>query len=114
MKKMSWLIAFLIIVASVSVALVLSQNPQDGTQTIAGDQKNIGKGTVRTWLKVDAKTREPRSLGITLSETALTGLPGDNDDAQPGSQRLRLMDGGPNHTYEYELKFPAEASATAF
>ena len=87
---------------------------QDATQTIAGDQKTIGNGTVRTWLKVDAKTREPQSLGVTLTDSALAGLPGDNDPAQAGSSKLRLMDGGPNHTFEYELKFPAEAAETAF
>jgi len=106
-----------LVALSLSLFVALQQNQvaqTDATQIIAGEQKNIGKGTVRTWLKVDAKTREPRSLGVTLSESGLTGLPGDNDAAQPGSQRLRLMDGGPNHTYEYELKFPAEAAETAF
>jgi hypothetical protein len=99
----------------VVVSVQFSQSAQpDATQTIVGEQKNIGNGSVRSWLKVDAKTREPRSLGITLTETALTGLPGDTGPAQPGSMMLRLMDGGPNHTFEYELKFPPEAAETAF
>ena len=86
----------------------------DGLDTIVGDQKRIGKGTVRTWVKVDSKTREPRVIGVTLTEDGLSGLPGDNDPAEEGSVKLRLMDGGPNHTFEYELKFPAEAAETAF
>jgi hypothetical protein len=65
-------------------------------------------------LKADAKTGEPRSLGVTITEAALTGLPGDDDPAQAGSAKFKLMDGGPNHTFEYELKFPAEAALTAF
>ena len=87
---------------------------QNATQTIVGEQKTLGNGTIRTWLKVDANTREPRSLGVTLTERALSGLPGDAGPAQQGSAMLRLMDGGPNHTFEYELKFPAEAADTAF
>jgi hypothetical protein len=86
----------------------------DAPQTIPGEQKAIGRGSVRTWLKVDAHTREPRSLGITLTEPGLAGLPADADPAQPGSAKLRLMDGGANHTFEYEVKFPPEAAETAF
>src|SRR5215475_12992008 len=115
MIKLKWPIGFLVLSLCLFLTLRRSQVAQtDATKTIVGEQKNIGKGTVHTWLKVDAKTQEPRSLGVTLTESALTGLPGDNDAAQAGSQRLRLMDGGPNHTYEYELKFPAEAGETAF
>jgi len=86
----------------------------NATKTIVGEQRAIGNGTVRTWLKVDAKTQEPRSLGVTLTEQGLTGLPEDSDPAQQGSTKLRLMDGGPNNTFEYELEFPPEAAETAF
>ena len=86
----------------------------DSTKIIRGEQKNVGNGTVRTWLKVDIKTGEPRSIGITLTESALTGLPADSDAAHEGSMKMRLMDGGPNHTFEYELKFPPEVAETAF
>ena len=82
--------------------------------TIAGEQRSIGNGTVRTWLKVDPKTREPRVIGVTLTESGLAGLPAEGDPAQKGSVKLKLMDGGPDHTFEYELKFPAEAAETAF
>lgn len=85
-----------------------------GLDTIAGDQKKIGNGAVRTWLKVDAKTREPRIIGVTITEAGLAGLPKEEDGAQTGSVKLKLMDGGPDHTFEYELKFPAEAAETAF
>jgi hypothetical protein len=115
MNKTTWLVGLPAVFVCFFLGLQLMPAAQgDSTQTINGEQKNIGRGTVRTWLKVDARTREPRSLGVTLTESALMGLPGDNDNAQAGSQRLRLMDGGPNHTYEYELKFPAEAAETAF
>jgi Domain of unknown function (DUF5602) len=86
----------------------------DATKTILGEQKNIGNGSIRTWLKVDAKNGEPRSIGVTLTASALSGLPADSDAPQEGSSKLRLMDGGPNHTFEYELKFPPEVAETAF
>lgn len=86
----------------------------DSITTIIGEQKNIGNGSIRTWLTVDKQSKEPRSIGITLTESALSGLPADSDEPQESSLKLRLMDGGPNHTFEYELKFPPEAAETAF
>jgi hypothetical protein len=64
--------------------------------------------------KVNKKSGEPERIGVTLTEAALSGLPADSDAAQEHSMKLRLMDGGPNHTFEYELKFPPEAAITAF
>ena len=109
----------LIYFVATCVMLVLSLQLCFGAQkealdTIVGEQKPIGNGTVRTWLKVDAKTREPRVIGVTLTESGLSGLPAEADPAQPSSVKLKLMDGGPNHTFEYELKFPPEATVTAF
>ena len=118
MKYVQWAIALLGVLLLLFVILQLppsAQSTQSGaTDTIAGERKNIGKGTVRTWLKVDPRTREPRSLGISLAEQGLSGLPAEPDPAQQGSVKLKLMDGGPHHTFEYELRFPPEASDTAF
>src|SRR5688500_6239621 len=100
MKNMKWSIGLLVVVACVVLSLERSEG-QAGTRMIAGEQRAIGKGTVRTWLRVDAKTEEPLSLGVTLSDTALTGLPADSDPPQAGSTKHRLMDGGPNFTFEY-------------
>jgi Domain of unknown function (DUF5602) len=88
--------------------------PEETVETIVGEQLAIGKGSVRTWLKVNKESREPERIGVTLTEAALSGLPADSDAAQEHSMKLRLMDGGPNHTFEYELKFPPEAAITAF
>lgn len=115
MKKTRQLIYLIATILVLFLALQLSLSAQKETlDTIAGEQKTIGKGTVRTWLKVDAKTREPRVLGVTLSESGLSGLPAETDAAQAGSVKLKLMDGGADHTFEYELKFPPEAAETAF
>ena len=84
------------------------------TNTLIGEQKPIGNGSIRTWLKVGTSSQEPLSIGITLTEAALSGLPTDADAPQDGSLKLRLMDGGPHHTFEYELKFPPEVAETAF
>lgn len=113
-KNLRWMFGVLAALLF-SLAVERSQMFQsDGTRVIAGEQKRIGNGSVRSWLRVDARTGEPRSLGVTITDQGLSGLPGDNDAAQPGSMKLRLMDGGPNHTFEYEVKFPPEAAVTAF
>src|SRR5215470_14676608 len=116
MKKSKWLIGFL--AAFLLLFLVFqvrhSAQAQAQTTTVNGEQKTIGNGVVRTWVKVDARTREPRSIGVTLTEAGLNGLPTEAGNAQPGSAKLKLMDGGPDHTFEYELKFPPEAAETAF
>jgi hypothetical protein len=115
MKTTRWLLSLVAVFFIFVLALQLRQSAQtESTDTIVGEQKPMGQGTVRTWLKVDTKTREPRSLGVTLTERALSGLPAEADAAQQGSSKWKLMDGGPDHTFEYELKFPAEAAETAF
>ena len=104
--------AFLLLV----LALEVSHQPifAAATKTIAGDEINVGNGKVRTWLQVNQATGEPSSIGVSLTESALSGLPADTDEPQASSLKLRLMDGGPNHTFEYELDFPPEATETAF
>jgi hypothetical protein len=115
MKTTRQLIGFVATLLMLFLILQLCLNAQkEALDTIAGEQKPIGKGTLRTWLKVDAKSREPRVLGVTLTESGLSGLPAEKDPAQAGSTKLKLMDGGPDHTFEYELKFPADAAETAF
>jgi hypothetical protein len=81
MKKIKYLINFL----SVLLLLVSSflWNPQaaiaDSTKTIVKEQKQVGHVSVRTWVKVDEKTRIPASIGITFTEAALEGLPQEKD-----------------------------------
>jgi hypothetical protein len=115
MKTMRWLVVLPAVFLCAFLTLELSHSAEmDATETLVGEKKNIGNGSVHTWLKVDTKTREPRSIGVTLTASGLSGLPGDADAPQAGSLKLRLMDGGPHHTFEYELKFPPEVAETAF
>jgi hypothetical protein len=115
MQVMRSLCAFPVAFIALFLSVELSHGSEiDSIKTIVGEQKNLGKGSIRTWLKVDTKNGEPRSIGVTLTASALSGLPADSDVPQEGSLKLRLMDGGPNHTFEYELKFPPEAAETAF
>lgn len=115
MKSVKWTTGFLTACFCLFIASEHSQGSTiHSTETIPGEQKTIGHGSIRTWLKVDSKSGEPRSIGVTLTESALSGLPADSDEPQEGSLKLRLMDGGPNHTFEYELEFPPEAAETAF
>jgi uncharacterized protein len=115
MNKVRWLIGVVATLLVTFLALQVHQSAQmQATDTIAGEQKQFGNGTIRTWLHVATRTREPRSIGVTLTERALSGLPAEVDPPQVGSAKLKLMDGGPDHTFEYELKYPPEAAETAF
>lgn len=52
-----------------------SLRPASG-QTILGDVLPFGNGTARSWVHVDGRG-EPTTLGITLTEAALEGLPAE-------------------------------------
>lgn len=86
----------------------------DATRYIKGESRLVGKGEVFTWIRVDKKTGIPRQLGISVTPKAMQGLPADDGLAQPGSLKLKLIDGSPYHNFEYELMFPKEADRTAF
>jgi hypothetical protein len=63
--------------------------------TFYGDKKNIGNGTAKTFITLDA-SGYPVSIGITFTESALSNLPADSLGA------------------EYVLTLPSQASATGF
>lgn len=115
MKKSKLFVGFFTLLLVLFLSIQVSHPLMAATtKTITGEQKIIGNGNIRTWVTVDQKSGEPRSIGVTLSESALSGLPADTSQPQKDSLKLRLMDGGPNHTFEYEVKFPPEAAETAF
>jgi len=64
--------------------------------TIVGEKKTVGDGEATAWLKLD-DAGNPTSVGLTLTEGALTGLPTATDP--PGM---------------YDIMLPAQASATAY
>lgn len=61
--------------------------------TFIGDEKPLGNGKVRSWITLD-KDGKPSAIGVTFSESALSGLPGSST--------------------EYILELPEKASITAF
>lgn len=66
---------------------------------VVGDFKIMGNGTVRSWAQI-GKNGQPTAVGITFSESALTGLP-------PG------VKGDPRRSnFEYSMKLPRQAKAT--
>jgi hypothetical protein len=67
--------------------------------TYMGQFTLMGNGTVRSWVKYGSNGR-PASLGVTFSETALSGLP------------QKLPKGMP--MWEYVLTLPKEARVTGF
>jgi hypothetical protein len=68
-------------------------------KTYVGDTKQIGNGTVRSWVGVDAKGA-PVSVGVTFSETTLLGLP----------MQFPKDDIG----WEWNLALPKEAAVAPF
>jgi hypothetical protein len=73
------------------------------TDTISGQFRLMGNGTVRSWVKLD-KFGKPSSIGVTFSETALSGLP------------LEMPAGMPKDamSVEHVLALPKEAAAAGF
>ncbi len=73
--------------------------PVVAKDVVVGDFKIMGNGTVRSWVQM-GKNRQPTAVGITFSETALTGLPqGVKGDSRRSS-------------FEYSMKLPSQAKAT--
>ncbi|VVB95192.1 Uncharacterised protein [uncultured archaeon] len=62
--------------------------------TLIGEEKTLGNGKVRSWATFD-NDGKPSAIGVTFSESALSGLPGES-------------------TTEYILALPEKASTTAF
>ncbi len=69
------------------------------TDTINGQFGIMGNGTVRSWVKLD-KFGKPASIGVTFSETALTGLPAEAPKGMMG--------------VEHVLRLPKEAAPSGF
>jgi hypothetical protein len=92
--------------------IYIAQAMQAGERLVKGEEKKIGDGTVRTWVKL-GKDRKPVSIGVTMTESGLTGLPDDVDTGKEKGQestKLKLLDQIGHYTFENELKFPPEAA----
>ena len=81
--------------SSVPSPAVAMEKSSTRAGTFIGDNRPLGKGTVRSWVTLD-KNGDPTAIGVTFSEAALSGLP----TKEPGT--------------EYLLSLPSQASATAF
>jgi hypothetical protein len=75
-------------------------DPVPEGKIILGDVVPFGLGTARSWVQVDANG-DPASVGVTLTEAALSGLP---DRATPGMIWM----------VEYILAFPSENALLPF
>jgi len=73
------------------------------TDTINGQFRLMGNGTVRSWVKLD-KFGKPSSIGVTFSETALSGLPTEMPAGMP--EGMVAM--------EHVLALPKEAAPAGF
>ncbi len=92
--KLFTLLAF---VATLLLGLV-GCDTHDGSPagTYLGPTLKLGNGTARTWVALD-DDGNPLSVGLTLTEAALTGLPAQQ-----------------HHEDGFSLKFPAQAAVTPF
>jgi hypothetical protein len=87
---------------------------RQAVKRVQGESKQVGNGKVSTWVDLD-KDGHPTSIGVTLTEDGLYGLPqSDDDPGEKGALKLTLLDGIGHATYEHELSFPPEAKETAF
>ncbi|MGQ0647547.1 MAG: DUF5602 domain-containing protein [Gemmatimonadaceae bacterium] len=94
------------LVSSVAVATVAatgcskeSTSPA-GARLVYGPAQTLGQGTARTYIALD-NAGTPVSLGVALSEAAMTGLPSTPMPGMPSAAML-------------SLGFPAEAENTGF
>jgi len=60
--------------APAAAATSAKATPPPTGKTYTGESRDVGNGTVRSWVAVDAKGN-PTSMGVTFSETTLLGLP---------------------------------------
>jgi hypothetical protein len=86
-------------VSSSQPAAVGESSTGSKEKIVFGETKPLGNGRVRSWVKLD-KDGKPTAIGLTLSETALAGLPAE---PPPGAEG-----------YDLSLNFPAQAQTTAF
>lgn len=97
------------------VAMLMTLGIVDTVQAVQiyGETKPLGKGTVRTWVKLD-DYGHPLDIGVSFTKAALSGLPTESDEIEDYPQKLMLMDGSGHPTFEYELTFPKEVSVAPF
>jgi hypothetical protein len=95
-RRMTHKISMMMIVRLAFTLVVIgSLSPTLDAATFYGESTAVGNGTARTWVVLDDEGK-PTSVGVTMSETALSGL---SSDPMP---------------VEYRLALPKEASATPF
>ncbi len=100
-------------VGAVFVPLETVVTAQEAAKVVYGEAQPLGNGSVRTWVKLD-NNGNPSDIGVSFTEAALSGLPEESDNLGDYPLKLKLMDGIGHSTFEYELLFPKEASATPF
>jgi hypothetical protein len=65
----------------------------------AGESRKLGNGSIRSWVKLDASCN-PTSIGVTFTESALSGLPAEPPPGDFG--------------FSHKLALPPQAAATPF
>jgi hypothetical protein len=102
-SKMIYMISIIVVTATLAVNPVLwcasSRKANLATGTYNGPARDMGKGRAHTFITLDAN-KKPTTIGIRLTEAALTGLP-----TEPPSD----ADG-----WEYVLPLPKEASISGY
>ena len=89
MARITFILILAVVIASLAFAAWAA-----APQIFWGQEKPLGQGTIRTWVKLDQG--KPTAIGVTFSEAALSGLP----DTMPYT--------------EYVLTFPAPAKEVPF
>lgn len=95
------LVACVVCVAGMATVARACENCKGNKKagTYIGETAILGNGTVRSWVTLN-EAGKPTAVGVTFTETALSGLRRDKPPVMPG--------------WEYRLMLPKEANATAF
>ncbi|ARV57299.1 hypothetical protein BZZ01_00480 [Nostocales cyanobacterium HT-58-2] len=78
-----------------------------------GPSQPLGNGTIRAWVELN-QDGEPTDIGASFTDASIIGLPTEEDDYGVYPLKVKLLDGSNFSTFEYQLMFPQEASATPF
>lgn len=85
---------FIVLIIGIALIVAGCAEKQSKSGTIIGETKSLGNGMVRSWVTL-GDDGKPSAIGVTFTETALSGLPSENFT-------------------EYVIALPEEASAMPF
>ncbi len=88
MKRMKYATPFLTLAAAALLAAPASACPNCKKDHKFGPTVPVGNGMAFSWVRLDKKTNKPVAMGVTMTETALDGLPFDMAGPMPTEEHI--------------------------